>query len=45
MNFNAIIEALEKEKSNNTIKGYLIKQAFVTSTMGVSYKIKLEKSI
>ena len=45
MNFNAIIDAIEKEKSNNTIKGDLIKQAFVTSTMGVSYKIKLGKSI
>ena len=45
MNYNAIIDALEKEKSNNTIKGDLIKQAFITSTMGVSYKIKLVKSI
>ena len=45
MNFNAVIDALEKEKSNNTIKGDLIKQAFITSTMGVSYKIKLGKSI
>ena len=45
MNFNAVIDALEKEKSNNTIKGDLIKQAFITSTMGVSYKIKLDKSI
>ena len=45
MNYNAIIDALEKEKSNNTIKGDLIKQAFVTSTMGVSYKVKLGKSI
>ena len=45
MNFNAIMEALEKEKSNNIIKGDLIKQAFITSTMGVSYKIKLSKSI
>ena len=45
MNFNAVIDALEKEKSNNTIKGDLIKQAFLTSTMGVSYKIKLGKSI
>ena len=44
-NFNAIIDALEKEKLNNTIKGDLIKQAFITSTMGVSYKIKLGKSI
>ena len=45
MNFNAVLDALEKEKSNNTIKGDLIKQAFMTSTMGVSYKIKLGKSI
>ena len=45
MNFNAVIDALDKEKSNNTIKGDLIKQAFLTSTMGVSYKIKLSKSI
>ena len=44
-NFNAVIDALEKEKTNNTIKGDLIKQAFITSTMGVSYKIKLGKSI
>ena len=44
-NFNAIIDALEKEKLNNTIKGDLIKQVFITSTMGVSYKIKLAKSI
>ena len=44
-NFYAVLDALEKEKSNNTIKGDLIKQAFITSTMGVSYKIKLDKSI
>ena len=45
MNFNAVIDSLEKEKANNTIRGDLIKQAFITSTMGVSYKIKLGKSI
>ncbi len=45
LNFNAVLDALEKEKSNNTIKGDLINQAFITSTMGVSYKIKLGKSI
>ena len=45
MNYNAVIDALEKEKSNNTIKGDLIKQVFITSTMGVSYKIKLGRSI
>tara|TARA_Y100000590_G_C15606106_1_gene972015 strand:+ start:237 stop:926 length:690 start_codon:yes stop_codon:yes gene_type:complete len=44
-NFNAVFEILEKEKGNNTIKGNLIKNAFLTSTMGVSYKIKLPKNI
>tara|TARA_B100000941_G_scaffold207016_1_gene151191 strand:+ start:627 stop:1316 length:690 start_codon:yes stop_codon:yes gene_type:complete len=44
-NFNAILDALEKEKSNNTLKGDLVKSAFVTSTMGVSYKLKIEKNI
>ena len=44
-NYNAIIDALEKEKSNNTLKGDLIKSVFATSTMGVSYKVKLGKSI
>ena len=44
-NFNAIIETLEKEKSNNTVKGDLIKSTFITSTMGVSYRLKLGKSI
>jgi len=44
-NYNAIIETLEKEKSNNTVKGDLVKSAFVTSSMGVSYKLKLGKSI
>ena len=43
-NFNAIISSLEKEKSNLTLKGDLIKSTYVTSTMGVSYKVKLEKS-
>ena len=44
-NYNAIIETLEKEKSNNIVKGELVKSAFITSTMGVSYKLKLGKSI
>ena len=44
-NFSAIIDTLDKEKSNNTLKGDLIKSAFITSTMGVSYKLKLEKNI
>ena len=44
-NYTAILETLEKEKNSNTIKGDLIKSAFITSTMGVSYKLKLEKNI
>ena len=44
-NYNAIFETLEKEKTNNTLKGDLIKSAFLTSTMGVSYKLKLGKNI
>tara|TARA_Y100000590_G_scaffold462820_1_gene627933 strand:- start:395 stop:1084 length:690 start_codon:yes stop_codon:yes gene_type:complete len=44
-NYNAVLDVLEKEKSNNTIKGDLIKSIFITSTMGVSYKIKLSKNI
>ena len=44
-NFNAVVEILEKEKGNNTIKGDLIKNVFLTSSMGVSYKIKLPKNI
>ena len=43
-NFNAIFDTLEKEKSNNTVKGDLIRSAFLTSTMGVSYKLKLNKN-
>ena len=44
-NYNAILETLEKEKSNVTVKGDLIKNAFLTSTMGVAYKLKLSKNI
>ena len=44
-NYNAVIDALEKEKSNLTIKGDLVKQVFITSTMGVPYKIKMDKSL
>ena len=42
-NFNAIIDTLEKEKGNNSFKGEMIKNIFITSTMGISYKIKLDK--
>ncbi len=44
-NFNIVFETLEREKGNHKIKGDLIKNAFLTSTMGVSYKIKLPKNI
>ena len=44
-NYTAILETLEKEKTNNTIKGDLIKSSFISSTMGVSYKLKLSKNI
>ena len=45
LNYNAIIDALEKEKNNITIKGEFIRNAYITSSMGVSYKIKLGKSV
>ena len=44
-NYIAIIDVLEREKGNQTVKGDLIKSAFITSTMGVSYKLKLPKNI
>ena len=44
-NFNAILDTLEKEKSNYNVKGNLIKSSFITSSMGKSFKIKLDKSI
>ena len=44
-NFNIVFETLEREKGNYKVKGDLIKNAFLTSTMGVSYKIKLPKNI
>ena len=44
-NFEAIFEILEREKGNHTVKGDLIKSTFITSTMGVSYKLKLSKNI
>ena len=43
-NFNTVLDTLEKEKSNLTIKGDLIRNIFVTSTMGVSYKVRLGKN-
>ena len=37
-NFNYFIESIKKEKPD-TMKGELIKNIFITSTMGISYKI------
>ena len=44
-NYYSILDTLEKEKGNLTLKGDLIKNTFVTSSMGVSYKVKLGKVI
>jgi len=44
-NYHAILDSLEKEKTNIILKSDLIKNAFVTSSMGVSYKVKLGKNI
>ena len=41
-NFNSILDALIKEKPNG-IKGDFIISAFLSSTMGISYKLKLSK--
>ena len=41
-NFNSFIDVLIKEKPNN-IKGEFILSAFLTSTMGISYKLKIGK--
>ena len=39
-NFNAFIQTIKKEKPSG-IKGDFILSSFITSTMGVSYKLKL----
>ena len=41
-NFDSLIQTIYKEKPNG-IKGDFILTAFLTSTMGVSYKLKVEK--
>ena len=44
-NYHAILDSLEKEKTNIILKGDLIRNTFLTSSMGISYKIKLGKNI
>ena len=41
-NYKSILETVIKEKQSG-IKGDFILSAFLTSSMGVSYKLKLEK--
>jgi len=41
-NFDSLIQTVTKEKPNG-IKGDFILSAFLTSTMGISYKLKVEK--
>ena len=43
-NFNSIMEIIIKEKPE-TVKGEYIKNIFLTSSMGVSYKLKFNKSL
>jgi large subunit ribosomal protein L1 len=43
-NFNAVLDVLEKEKSKNILKSNLIKNIYITSTMGAAYKIKLPQT-
>ena len=43
-NFNAALDVISKEKPSGE-KGNFVKSAFVTSTMGISYKLKLNKDI
>ncbi len=43
-NFNAVIDAIIKDKPSG-VKANFVKSVFITSTMGVSYKLKLNKNI
>ena len=40
-NFNALIQTIQKEKPNG-IKGDFIVSSYITSTMGVSHKLKIK---
>ena len=41
-NYDSILETILKERPSG-IKGDFILSAFLTSTMGISYKLKLDK--
>ena len=43
-NFDSLLQTIYKEKPSG-IKGNFIQSAFLTSTMGVSYKLKLAKKL
>ena len=43
-NFTSVVDAIIKEKPKE-VKANLVKSAFINSTMGVSYKLKLNKNI
>ena len=43
-NYNSILETILKDKPKG-IKGNFILSAFLTSTMGISYKLKLDKKL
>ena len=43
-NFDSLIQTIFKEKPNG-IKGNFILSAFLTSTMGISYKLKMENKL
>ena len=40
-NFNTLIQTIKKEKPNG-IKGDFIVSSYITSTMGISYKLKVK---
>ena len=43
-NFNTVLDVLAKEKPS-IVKGNLIRSLFITSTMGISYRLKLGRNI
>ena len=43
-NFNAVLEVIKREKPSS-VKGNFVNSVFLTSTMGVSYKLKLNSKL